>query len=100
MPVKTPVALSIAVMVLLLDIASFVLLGHLFLFHVYLSMYHSLVLPLEFSCLEADSALGIPARSEFIEKGQTTGKRDQMKASKSSKELNSCSEVHRKHRRH
>ncbi|XP_028638594.1 probable palmitoyltransferase ZDHHC11 [Grammomys surdaster] len=40
-PVKTPVVLSIAVMVLLLDIAGFVLLGHLFLFHIYLSMYHS-----------------------------------------------------------
>ncbi|XP_076772434.1 palmitoyltransferase ZDHHC11-like isoform X2 [Arvicanthis niloticus] len=35
-PVKTPVVLSIVVLVLLLDVASFVLLGHLFLFHVYL----------------------------------------------------------------
>ncbi|NP_001034431.2 probable palmitoyltransferase ZDHHC11 isoform 1 [Rattus norvegicus] len=35
-PVKTPVVLSIAAMVLLLAIASFVLLGHLLVFHFYL----------------------------------------------------------------
>lgn len=40
MPVKTPVVLSIAAMVLLLAIASFVLLGHLLVFHFYLSRYH------------------------------------------------------------
>lgn len=38
-PVKTPVVLSIVVLVLLLAIASFVLLGHLLIFHLYLSMY-------------------------------------------------------------
>lgn len=40
-PVKTPIVLSIAVMALLLAIASFVMLGHLLIFHLYLSMYHS-----------------------------------------------------------
>ncbi|XP_021487116.2 palmitoyltransferase ZDHHC11-like [Meriones unguiculatus] len=35
-PVKTPVVLSIAVLVLLLATASFVLLGHLLIFHLYL----------------------------------------------------------------
>lgn len=38
-PVKTPTVLSIAVVVLLLATASIVLLGHLLLFHCYLSMY-------------------------------------------------------------
>ncbi|XP_021036249.1 probable palmitoyltransferase ZDHHC11 isoform X2 [Mus caroli] len=35
-PVKTPIVLSIAVMALLLAIASFVMLGHLLIFHLYL----------------------------------------------------------------
>lgn len=55
-PVKTPVVVSIAVVVFLLAIASFVLLGHLLVFHFYLSMYP--LLPLQFPCLEADGALG------------------------------------------
>lgn len=38
-PVKTPVVLSIIVVVFLLAIASFVLLGHLLIFHFYLSKY-------------------------------------------------------------
>jgi palmitoyltransferase len=37
--VKTPVVLSILIAMLLLVLASFVLLGHLLIFHFYLSMY-------------------------------------------------------------